>query len=170
MVMAKVMNSETDRLGSPSPSQPCRSQRVQNDTCYNCGKRGHWAYQCPLKTPPSPSPSLSSSSPIPLSDLPAISCPRCHATCPVRVSQSLKNPLKKYYSCPRSKVCLFFFFFLFLSLFCSCGFLLSLLFLSLFYHSLNNHGFSFDFYVFYFILLLLCVRMVNANSLHGSTM
>lgn len=173
MVMAKMMNSKTNWLESASPTaatppQPSQHpycydhHRVQNDTCFNCGQRGHWAYQCPLKTPspsssPNPNtskstPSPSSSSPIPLSDYPAISCPLCQATCTVKVSQTERNRHRKYYNCLRQKVCFL--------LFSSSSSLLSLLgfawffsvfYLSLFHYSVNGCDFGFEFFFFSFL-------------------
>ncbi|GMN57837.1 hypothetical protein TIFTF001_026949 [Ficus carica] len=97
---------------TPTNSPPPLSQRRQNGTCFHCRNKGHWAANCPFKTPPSQPPSQSpsqkacrfSSSPSPspsadISFFSPIPCPNCHGSCYVRISGSAKNPDRRYYSC-----------------------------------------------------------------------
>ncbi|KAH9743108.1 hypothetical protein KPL70_003189 [Citrus sinensis] len=69
---------------------------MQNDLCFNCGKQGHWVRSCPSISPrKSPPPAAGNSR-----DYPEIQCRCGKGPCVVKVSNSVKNPGRKYYSCP----------------------------------------------------------------------
>lgn len=78
-----------------------RGQRyrvVEGDTCFYCRKQGHWARDCPYKSPDRKPTSLDSS------DFPVIQC-RCGAgTCLIRISNTPRNPGRKFCSCPAKMV------------------------------------------------------------------
>ncbi|KAG6676178.1 hypothetical protein I3842_15G139800 [Carya illinoinensis] len=79
---------------------------MERDACFNCHQRGHWAKNCPFKTPDKkfePSSaivSLPSSSSSNDSDLPLIRCRCGQDYCLVRTSRTDKNPGRKFYTCP----------------------------------------------------------------------
>ncbi|KAJ6409708.1 hypothetical protein OIU84_009246 [Salix udensis] len=93
---------------SSTPSQPSLSTSPspkknpkENDQCFTCMRLGHWSTDCPNKTPPKSlalSPGSSSSPSVQDPYLPVVRCP-C-GTCKVLTSSTIKNPGRKFYSCP----------------------------------------------------------------------
>ncbi|KAB5541408.1 hypothetical protein DKX38_014382 [Salix brachista] len=82
---------------SPSPQKKPK----ENDQCFTCKRLGHWSTDCPNKTPPKSlalSPGSSSSPSVQAPYLPVVRCP-C-GTCKVLTSSTIKNPGRKFYSCP----------------------------------------------------------------------
>ncbi|XVF81573.1 hypothetical protein PTKIN_Ptkin15bG0165300 [Pterospermum kingtungense] len=81
--------------GSPSQLYTTQSleQRKLNDTCFKCLKQGHWAKDCVSNTPPT----KASPPPQNIHQLPVLLC-HCGVGCTVNVSQSDKNPGRRYYS------------------------------------------------------------------------
>ncbi|XVF81574.1 hypothetical protein PTKIN_Ptkin15bG0165400 [Pterospermum kingtungense] len=68
-------------------------QRKLNDTCFKCKKQGHWAKDCVSNTPPT----KASPPPQNIHQLPVLRC-HCGVGCTINVSQSDKNPGRRYYS------------------------------------------------------------------------
>uniref|UniRef100_A0A6N2LJS8 Uncharacterized protein n=1 Tax=Salix viminalis TaxID=40686 RepID=A0A6N2LJS8_SALVM len=97
---------------SSTPSQPSLKKTIstspspqknpkENDQCFTCKRLGHWAIDCPNKTPQkslASSPGSSSSPSVQAPYLPVVRCP-C-GTCKVLTSSTIKNPGRKFYSCP----------------------------------------------------------------------
>ncbi|KAK9225324.1 hypothetical protein WN943_010365 [Citrus x changshan-huyou] len=69
---------------------------MQNDLSFNCGKQGLWVGSCPSISPrKSPPPAAGNSR-----DYPEIQCRCGKGPCVVKVSNSVNNPGRRYYSCP----------------------------------------------------------------------
>lgn len=74
---------------------------IENDTCFSCKGKGHWAAACPSKLQKlSPS---SSSGAINDADLPEIQCPCGAGRCLILVSKKPSNPDRKFYRCPYTR-------------------------------------------------------------------
>ncbi|XVE72451.1 hypothetical protein DITRI_Ditri11bG0040100 [Diplodiscus trichospermus] len=72
------------------------SERKQRETCFRCRKQGHWAQDCPLKTPTKAS-SSQPSTPEDIHLLPVLRC-HCGVACTICVSRSEANPGRRYYA------------------------------------------------------------------------
>ncbi|XP_044465460.1 uncharacterized protein LOC123195714 isoform X3 [Mangifera indica] len=110
---------EKESTNLPLPQQPTptiksqhfsENSRMQNDLCFYCNKRGHWARFCPNKTPEKSSPSSSRGGPNRSSEYPSIDCPCGNGICRIFVSKTDENPGRSFYRCPvlGSGDCLFF--------------------------------------------------------------
>lgn len=100
---------EKESTNLPLPQQPTptitsqhlsENSRMQNDLCFYCNKRGHWARFCPNKTPEKSSPSSSRGGPNRSSEYPSIDCPCGNGTCRIFVSKTDENPGRSFYRCP----------------------------------------------------------------------
>uniref|UniRef100_A0A5B7C4E9 Uncharacterized protein n=1 Tax=Davidia involucrata TaxID=16924 RepID=A0A5B7C4E9_DAVIN len=89
-------NSSTSQSQSPNRASTNFASKMQGDICFHCKDRGHWARDCPKKTPKKPEPSSVSQ------DLPMVQCSCGSGICVVRISSTEKNPGRKFYSCPRN--------------------------------------------------------------------
>ncbi|CAK9166182.1 unnamed protein product [Ilex paraguariensis] len=97
--------------GAPKFSSPQKKNRVQGDTCFSCQKKGHWAKDCPSRTPKKPEPS--SPKLYVAADgfqySPCLLCPCGAGTCLLLTSNTDKNPGRKFYTCPNKEAkCKFF--------------------------------------------------------------
>ncbi|XP_050235283.1 uncharacterized protein LOC126683435 isoform X2 [Mercurialis annua] len=86
----------TENLKEFSNSTP---QKMLNDECFKCKRKGHWANECPNK---SPKKSAASSPKNSTNSIPAtpVRCPWCFRLCRLKTSQTEKNPDRDYYACP----------------------------------------------------------------------
>ena len=91
-----------------------RSFVGMGDICFLCKTRGHWARDCPKRSPKK----LASSSSSQISNnIPIVQC-HCGSICVVLTSSTKKNPNRQFYTCSGNSVsAIFFFFFLFLFIF-----------------------------------------------------
>ncbi|XP_021661764.2 uncharacterized protein LOC110650921 isoform X2 [Hevea brasiliensis] len=89
----------------PSPallpfSAPATPQRISGNECFSCRRKGHWAKECPNKTPKKSQPFSPGSNSTNGSGLPPIRCPCGRGTCQILTSKTEKNPERKFYRCP----------------------------------------------------------------------
>ncbi|XP_022759011.1 uncharacterized protein LOC111305599 [Durio zibethinus] len=72
------------------------SERKKKDTCFRCGKQGHWAEDC-LSSTPTKASSQPSTPSQDILHLPVLRC-YCGVTCTISVSRSTRNPGRRYYT------------------------------------------------------------------------
>ncbi|KAL5864627.1 hypothetical protein ACOSQ3_002141 [Xanthoceras sorbifolium] len=85
----------------PPPSTPpqTRVPGIKNSTCFNCHDKGHWARDCPSKTPKKSQPTAAGAAVGSLQH-PTVHCPCGAGPCVIRVSGTEKNPGRSFYTCP----------------------------------------------------------------------
>ncbi|CAK7329740.1 unnamed protein product [Dovyalis caffra] len=90
----------------PPPLSACPSRQwspKEDDQCFTCKGFGHWAKDCPNKTPKksqASSPGSSSSPSVQVPDLPVVRCPCGRGNCKVYTASTNKNTGRKFYTCP----------------------------------------------------------------------
>ncbi|XVE78398.1 hypothetical protein DITRI_Ditri13aG0141900 [Diplodiscus trichospermus] len=87
---ASTISRPSPDHGSPAQFTQSLIERKQKDTCYNCGKQGHWGKDCLSSTPTKASP------PEDIHQLPVLRC-HCGVGCTIRFSRSEANPGRRYY-------------------------------------------------------------------------
>ncbi|XP_052192547.1 uncharacterized protein LOC127801430 isoform X2 [Diospyros lotus] len=93
---SNTCNSDPGNLNSPPPAWK------DNSLCFSCQQAGHWARNCPNRTPTArrelhlgPPSSLPSAGPSPV-----VYCPCGGGICDVKVSRKPKSSGRKFYACP----------------------------------------------------------------------
>ncbi|KAL1188128.1 hypothetical protein V5N11_003163 [Cardamine amara subsp. amara] len=72
--------------------------------CFRCHQPGHWANNCPLKSPTNPK----TTDAVTVTSPPVIHCPCNAGVCNVLTSKTVKNPKRRFYICPSVPSCGFF--------------------------------------------------------------
>ncbi|XP_022759008.1 uncharacterized protein LOC111305596 isoform X2 [Durio zibethinus] len=93
---ASAYHDKQDESKSPANYSQSLSERKMKDICLRCQKQGHWARDCPTRTPTK----ASSSQPFPPEDIHHLPLLRCHCgvACTIGVSRSEANPGRRYYT------------------------------------------------------------------------
>ncbi|XP_058102813.1 uncharacterized protein LOC131246564 isoform X2 [Magnolia sinica] len=93
-----LQNYQTATVRDPPHTNQRRS--VENDECFSCKQKGHWAKDCPLKSKKKSQRLESSSGQIDNPEFPQKQCPCCEGACLILTSKTKKNPGRKFYKCP----------------------------------------------------------------------
>ncbi|XWS75792.1 hypothetical protein CRYUN_Cryun01aG0122600 [Craigia yunnanensis] len=93
---SEAYHDKQDESKSPANYTQSLSERMHKDVCFRCRKQGHWAQDCPSRTPTKAS-SSQPSTPEDIHHLPVLRC-HCGVAFTISVSRSEANPGRRYYN------------------------------------------------------------------------